>query len=113
MFDDFDGDGLPDLFITSLDSQKGSALSSIAVMERSANVRLQPVWTSKSTPSTSPTRILITTATSTFSSCAAAGKARSGFHLLRNKGDAVFEDVTVAERPRRTDRERLGRMGRL
>ena len=113
IFDDFNGDGLPDLFTTSLDADLGASLfvnrGDGTFEDRSAAAGLgDQVYA-----------LNVTRADYDNDGDLDVLLLRGGWEnplrlsLLRNKGDGVFDDVTVASRPGRADRVRIGRLGRL
>ena len=79
VFDDFNGDGLPDLFTTSLDADLGASLflnrGDGTFEDRSASAGLGDQVYALNVPAPTST----TTATWTCCCCAAAGSSRCGF----------------------------------
>ena len=95
MFDDFNGDGFPDLFITSLDTRKGAALfvnrGDGTLIDRSTWAGLDDqVYalnvTRADIDNDGDLDLLL---------LRGGGEIPLRPSLLRNKGDGVFEDVTV------------------
>ncbi len=113
IFDDFNGDGLPDLFTTSLDADLGASLyinrGDGTFEDRSASAGLgDQVYALNVTradfDNDGDLDVLL---------LRGAWETPLRLSLLRNKGDGGFDDVTVASRPGRADRDRIGRLGRL
>ena len=97
IFDDFNGDGRPDIFTTSFDV----AHRRLAVSQpRGRHVRGPFGQGGPGRPGLraecrrAPTTT--TTATSTSCCCGAAGRSRRGSRCCGTSGDGAFEDVTVA-----------------
>ena len=106
IFDDFNGDGLPDLFTTSLDVDLGA----LAVRQsRRRHVR-GPLGRGRARRRRStrsnlhPRRLRQRRRPGRPAPPRRLGERPPRLSLLRNKGDGVFEDVTVASGPGRADR---------
>ena len=96
VFDDFNGDGLPDIFTTSFDTDLGASLF---VNRGDGRSRTAP-----KRPGSSGQPLAVNAAQADFDNDGHLDVVllRGGWEnparlsLLRNKGDGVFEDVTVA-----------------
>ncbi len=113
IFDDLTGDGLIDLFTTSLDADLGASLyvnrGDGTFEDRSATAGLgEQVYALNVTradfDNDGDLDILL---------LRGAWEKPLRLSLLRNKGNGTFDDVTVACRAWRTDCLRVGRLGRL
>ena len=94
--DDFNGDGLLDVFTSRPIATGARRCSSTAATGRSRTGRVAPASPTRSWPRTPPTPTTTTTASSTCCCCAAGGRRPCRLSLLRNRGDGTFEDVTAA-----------------
>ena len=113
IFDDFTGDGRPDLFTSSFDVVHGASLyvndGKGGFEDRSRQAGLdEQVYALNVTradyDNDGRLDVLL---------LRGAWEKPAPMSLLRNKGDGVFEDVTVEERPGQPDLHRVGRLGRL
>ena len=113
IFDDFTGDGLPDLFTTSLDAELGASLyvnrGDGTFEDRSASAGLaDQIYALNVTradfDNDGDLDVLL---------LRGAWEKPMRLSLLRNRGNGTFEDVTVAAGLGRADLDRIGRLGRL
>ena len=88
VFDDFTGDGLPDVFTTSMDVDLAHPSSSTAATGPSRTGPRAPGSSLSPTPSTACRRIMTTTAASTWCCSGAAGKTPHGCRCCGTRGTA-------------------------